>query len=52
MIRKLTILRDKARIALNKCEPRYRNQARARLQRLEFALEMAMQERDSKRMAA
>lgn len=47
MIRKLTILRDKAKIALAKCEPRYRNQARERLQRLEFALYMAKQERDS-----
>ena len=52
MIRKLTILRDKAKIALDRCEPKYRDHARARLQRLQFALEMAKQERAMKRMAA
>ncbi|WP_291869682.1 hypothetical protein [Bradyrhizobium sp.] len=51
-IRKLTILRDKAQIALDTCNPKYRNQARERLRKLEYALEMAKQERALRRMAA
>lgn len=52
MIRKLIILRDKAKIALAKCEPRYRKQARERLQRLEYALAMAKEARALQRLAA